>query len=138
ESSSTEQVNVSASVAAPAPTRASGPQEQIAESDEPSLAPAAASESSLAALPTEIPAYSWVVASMTDASEAASLSWRHRTAGRPSAVIATHIDGQARYRVTLGAFESLDAARAARDDLGDWLPEDAWVLERDKGGIATD
>ena len=47
----------------------------------------------------------------------------------PVEIVSSPANGETRHRVTMGRFESSEAADEVRDDLGDDLPDGAWILQ---------
>jgi nucleoid DNA-binding protein len=74
-----------------------------------------------------------VVASRTRPGEARSVlnMYRQRFSGEalPTDILTGETEGQLRYRITIGQYDSRQAAMTARQQLSGRIPDDAWPLE---------
>jgi nucleoid DNA-binding protein len=76
---------------------------------------------------TSTSGYTLVVASTLVESDAISGIQRYRQLGLPAAVLAYEDDGDVRYRLAVGLYESAAAADRARQEMADRLPTGTWV-----------
>jgi len=76
--------------------------------------------------------YALIVGSVTSQATAERIAERFRRTlserGLPVTIVATSTDGTTRYRVAVGRYSSPEEALAAKRQLGDALPPDAWVF----------
>lgn len=76
--------------------------------------------------------YALIVGSVTSQAAAERIAERFRRTlserGLPVTIVATSTGGTTRYRVAVGRYSSPEEALAAKRQLGDVLPPDAWVL----------
>ncbi len=69
-----------------------------------------------------------IVGSRANRAGAETLAEQYRNDGFRSSVVYGSFGGSTRYRVGVGQFPSVEAAAAAREELPDRFPSDAWVM----------
>ncbi len=109
------------------------PPETTAAAATPTADTAAATSASTAeASPTASGGYALIVGSTTSQTAAERIAERFRrapaTQGLSVTIVTTTTDGTTRYRVAVGRYNSPEEALAAKRQLGNVLPPDAWVL----------
>ena len=135
-------------VAEPAVAEASAAEDSLVVEEPSTMAEAAQPDSVITAPETEAPAppetpeparfdhekVSWtvVVASRTERASAETIALRYRERLRRTGHLVDVIEGARNgityYRVAVGQFETVAAARTVREELAAEIPEDAWLL----------